>query len=1194
MAVFGHARLWSDVFDERLDSEDLQAPELGYLVSRDEATRLYWDSGEFFSRTLVTERVLELLRGLVGALRGEGRRVYALYSFFGGGKTHTLFTVYHAVRSPGDLLGAVERSAETLPPDKAVALRRLGEEVARGLESLGGVEVVLVSGKYDSLFPGPSKPVSVDGVTVRTLWGYIAARLGRYSVVEGDDRSVRVPGVDTLREVFRGVRALILVDEVLEGVKSYAESGSEDDRRYASQLVSFIDNMLSAVSSASDSQVAVVVTIPGERGEAGSRLEGRYEAETVRRLAESLLRAIERAGPVPVEPVASSEFWRVVKRRLFEWVDQDYARVLSMELRSVYEDWKGLFGEDASRIAREVEYTYPLHPLFAETLRDIVERNRALQKTRSALRIARIVARSLYERHERGELVEDMIMPWHIDPVDSRIARIILSGYENYAAIVDKDLKSAIERAFQGGRKELARITAVSVFISTYTLGLEALGQAVKQYPTRQQVALMVYEPGIFQARGWFPNDIQEVLDELPKNLYHMWTDGEKYWFWYLANVNEVIERRARELVTTQAPKLLEEITIDKNKQYLKGLIEKRLNPRPSPSRKNLFSGTYRSKLFKPDDVKTYVRVGPGDVPDEPRYRLVIAWEPREASFKDIVIYTVKSGQLARRRFANTIVVLTVSRSEMRDAVISEYARIKAAEQALGEVKKLYEDVKLPPQVRNVIINIQRNIIDSIIDYAYDRLLALLLNSFDTVYYPTRSDVTAPPTADEATVPFGVSVTNLVEKVESILKDKYAAGTGGYLGVGKVVLSPNEISLDYFLEILKLIVPGIEREFRRVDEIIVEFKVDPLAPMVPDEVLVEIISNAVVKGMLIARTPEGSIVYPRIAEATGRDCREPSAPAGFKIGMDHQVILASTVEGVRSLLEYLESLSGQEELPDGRVRVRYVEVFYEGDRLGLEEFKEAALVEPSIVEGALFCIREEVRERGVKLSPERRAVKSRVGEESVIRVRVEPIGVEPEGEARLEVQAPEEVSVEPREAIVRVGGEALLRVRAGKPGEYTLTLRVSTAAGSSDEATLTLSVEGLEKILDCSEAASLGGDAELLWVEVRGPWRSVEIGMEYLVSRLGPGARAVEAVLVEEESGVELRLSKPQPADAALELVKGTALTIDTLIRREPRVAFKVEAGSDVKVEDVRDAIEQLVVAPGQGVSCRAAVKLRR
>src|SRR6516162_8331649 len=74
----------------------------------------YRDAKTFFSKTYMTRGLTELVIDVLRRLSGPGKRepVIQLQTAFGGGKTHTLLTLYHLLKKPNEV--------GKLPPIKAL------------------------------------------------------------------------------------------------------------------------------------------------------------------------------------------------------------------------------------------------------------------------------------------------------------------------------------------------------------------------------------------------------------------------------------------------------------------------------------------------------------------------------------------------------------------------------------------------------------------------------------------------------------------------------------------------------------------------------------------------------------------------------------------------------------------------------------------------------------------------------------------------------------------------------------------------------------------------------------------------------------------------------------------------------------------------------------------------------------------
>jgi predicted AAA+ superfamily ATPase len=131
---------------------------------------VYAKADDFFRATYVTQTMKDVLGGIFGALAGgKGDRVVQLRTPFGGGKTHSLLALYHL---------ATDRDAARVSPE------------LDGLPDPGPVRVAVLSGEWlDS-----ARGRTVDGRTIRTLWGELALQLGGWAafdelLVDGQEAS---------------------------------------------------------------------------------------------------------------------------------------------------------------------------------------------------------------------------------------------------------------------------------------------------------------------------------------------------------------------------------------------------------------------------------------------------------------------------------------------------------------------------------------------------------------------------------------------------------------------------------------------------------------------------------------------------------------------------------------------------------------------------------------------------------------------------------------------------------------------------------------------------------------------------------------------------------------------------------------------------------------------------------------------
>ena len=320
----------------------------------------YSDPAQFFSRTCFTRALTEhsgmVLRRLSGRTENTAP-ILTLITQFGGGKTHTLASLYHlanAGRKAGELPGVAELLREAGIPEAPEA--RVGVFVGNAWDPSEGRE---------------------------TPWIDLAHQIAGVAgvVALGNAAHTTPPGTEALARVFAAANApvLLLFDEVLNFVNRH--------RGMAESFHAFLQNL--TVAATGSTRVAGVISLPRsqvEMTEWDQEWQDRI-TKVVRRVARDLIANDE------------SEISEVVRRRLFESLGSDRVR---QNVAKAYADWcfersarlpsewtavdtaaSGSRGRDFLR--KRFESCYPFHPA---TLSVFQRKWRALtqfQQTRGAL-----------------------------------------------------------------------------------------------------------------------------------------------------------------------------------------------------------------------------------------------------------------------------------------------------------------------------------------------------------------------------------------------------------------------------------------------------------------------------------------------------------------------------------------------------------------------------------------------------------------------------------------------------------------------------------------------------------------------------------------------------------------------------------------------------------------------------------------
>ncbi len=257
----------------------------------------YWDPAQFFARTCFTRALREHTGMVLRRLSGETQNtspVLTLITQFGGGKTHTLTTLYHLATNGDGVSGH----------DGVAALVR-----EAGVASVPKAKVAVFVGNAWDPQTGRETP-----------WIDIARQLAGDKGVEalGPAAKTTPPGTDSIARVFQaaGAPVLLLFDEVLNYMNRH--------RAGAESFYAFIQNL--TVATTGTTHGAAVISLPRSQVEmTASDQEWQDKiSKVVRRVAKDLIANDE------------TEISEVVRRRLFQDLGSEKIR---KNVSKTYGDW---------------------------------------------------------------------------------------------------------------------------------------------------------------------------------------------------------------------------------------------------------------------------------------------------------------------------------------------------------------------------------------------------------------------------------------------------------------------------------------------------------------------------------------------------------------------------------------------------------------------------------------------------------------------------------------------------------------------------------------------------------------------------------------------------------------------------------------------------------------------------------------
>ena len=303
-------------------------------TQRDTVSKDYSDPARFFERTYLTGSLLDLSSQVVRRLNGiqlETSAVFNMSTQFGGGKTHSLTTLYHLAQH-----GDASRSWQGV--DRILAKAEVTSIPKAQTAVFIGTEFDAITGRK-----GDGEP------TRKTPWGEIAWQLGGAEafakVAEHDAKGVS-PAGDVLREMLPKGPTLILMDEMLNYISSGRKLGLRD------QFFNFLQNLCEEARARNN--LAMCISIPSSELEMNP--DDQRDHDSIKKLCDRTGKAILMS--------ADREMQEIIRRRLFEW---DGFPADAKATVSAYAEWAADHSQELSGVDRDAVYEqfkscYPFHP----------------------------------------------------------------------------------------------------------------------------------------------------------------------------------------------------------------------------------------------------------------------------------------------------------------------------------------------------------------------------------------------------------------------------------------------------------------------------------------------------------------------------------------------------------------------------------------------------------------------------------------------------------------------------------------------------------------------------------------------------------------------------------------------------------------------------------------------------------------
>lgn len=512
--VYPVADIQAGVVNESVFAADIMA------VVKKTGRPQYSDAKTFFQLSYLTAGLqsvaLQVLRGLHSSSGGNSS--ITLQTGFGGGKTHTLITLYHLAKAGKNVaqLDGCEKLAENVVLTDAE------------------INVAVFTNKTLDSTTGNHYPEL--GITTYTLWGELALQLGgieAYKKVAENDKQ-RITPKGKMVDVLNSCKpALILIDELADYCV-HASGIKVGDSNLSDQTISFAQELTEAINQVEN--CVLVATLPASATEVSS-------SEVGTSVLTSLENRFSRVSQ-DSKPVEDTEIFEVIRHRLFSDLgNKEIRQTVINKYVEFYLANKSEFPDEASKSEYKtlLEKAYPFHPELINIFKDRWASHPNFQRTRGVLQmLASIVARE-YTKGKLGERPNQwLIHPGHVrinelDGLLGQIKRLFGNGYD---AVVEADLgKNAYTIDSEMPNKP---------WVATDICNTLLMSSVKKEKDRHLGLSLKEIKLHVVRPNGYDHNVVHNAMDKLIDSAYYLYyseagTRNKQYWFDVRANINNIV-----------------------------------------------------------------------------------------------------------------------------------------------------------------------------------------------------------------------------------------------------------------------------------------------------------------------------------------------------------------------------------------------------------------------------------------------------------------------------------------------------------------------------------------------------------------------------------------------------------------------------------------------------------------------------
>lgn len=480
----------------------------------------------FFEKTFFTSGLKSIARTVVKGLNGQEdaeNRVMSLQTGFGGGKTHTLISLFHLAK-----LGKNAANSESVK--ELIAATDAPEFDAANIAVFTNTTNDAANGR-----------MTTDNIHIQTIWGELAYQLGgktAFEIIRKNDEQLISPAGLFKRVLEKSKPALILIDELADYcVKASARKAGNST--LADQTISFMQELTQAITESE--KCVLIVTLPQSVNEVAG------DSALALQILSALESRVRRIG-ADTKPVADEEIYEVIRRRLFEDIGDaaQIEAVASKYMQTFQENWMEMPAHSTkSEYKEKIKKSYPFHPELIDVFRVRWASNHDFQRTRGVLRLLAAIISDLWKRQNSltgtNLLIDTGDVNFaNLDALSGQLKRLYGNGFD---AVITADVSGSTSNAFKidDNKPEYRKhclAQGISSVILMNSFGTDGANRGVSV----KDIKLNLLEP-----EGFNHNSINGALDELENAGHYLYYtksgQDRRYWFYTNPNINILINQ---------------------------------------------------------------------------------------------------------------------------------------------------------------------------------------------------------------------------------------------------------------------------------------------------------------------------------------------------------------------------------------------------------------------------------------------------------------------------------------------------------------------------------------------------------------------------------------------------------------------------------------------------------------------------